>query len=232
MQYNYNGTKSASAIRIVSKLHEGMEGTKREFADACFCSERSLDTAFKVLRDCGLMHISSWKRRLGKGAQLTAYYSYGPGPDAQRPKKGRADYVHIDASLAGKEVLAVINEHGPEKVGVIHSRLTYSYEYLCKLLREMTRQKRVHIDRYERQIQGGAYSPVYAAGEGLNARKPKAIKPREASSNRKAKLIDEYGEEIASKIMRSRKQGGADKIVVDGRLIYERGPSRVRCCAV
>lgn len=80
----------AAMTRIYSALRAGVEASAYEFADSCFCVRRHAQYCLNALRDVGLAHVARWRRQTGEGSRgrpHIAVWSYGPGPDARRPRK-------------------------------------------------------------------------------------------------------------------------------------------------
>jgi hypothetical protein len=80
-------------------------------------------------------------------------------------------------------------------------------------------------DRYG-DGQSGNMAPRYAIGNQADAPKPKRVSNKVAQRNRAQRLREAYGSHIAWRMMESRHSGGADRIVIDGKTIYERGKVR------
>lgn len=83
----------------------------------------------------------------------------------------------------------------------------------------------LHISGWSRPESGhGSYAPIYSIGPGANKPKPKQLTATVKSRNRRNSLIERFGDSlIAERICRSRRNGGADRIVIDGKTIYQRG---------
>lgn len=113
-----------------------------EVAGLSCIAEQTAGRVMRDLRECGLVHISKWKRSLDVGGQPLAMWKFGWGQDAQKP----------------------------EPLGHKACNLRYWHK-------------------------------------------------------RKARVIQEHGEEVWARIRICRKQGGADKIVRSGQTVYERGPA-------
>lgn len=94
----------------------------------------------------------------------------------------------------------------------------------------LRRAKRIHISQWRRE---GSYSPVMivAAGPGVDAKKPEKRTPATSSQARRKALIERFGKETATRIMTSRADGGVDKIIRDGVVVYQRqAPRGMRRC--
>jgi hypothetical protein len=88
----------------------------------------------------------------------------------------------------------------------------------------------VHIGGWRRQFGAGARFrrplAVWHFGYGKTACRVVDNSAKSARDRRVKRLREEFGDEIASRILASRSNGGADRIVVDGRTLYERGKPR------
>ena len=103
-----------------------------------------------------------------------------------------------------------------------------SATYTSQVLRWLRDCGLCHIhSRKSRKNAGGTRLIVWKFGQGEDAPKEEVVRDFNASHRRRqARLIDQYGHETAIKILRSRANGGADRIVKDGKVIYQRGKRR------
>lgn len=87
-----------------------------------------------------------------------------------------------------------------------------------------------HIVSWRKQFGTGArgrpYSAVWVYGPGKHAERPAPESPASTQRRRAQRLVSHHGVEIASRILYSRKNGGADRIVQDGVTIYQRASPR------
>jgi hypothetical protein len=205
----------------------GWTGTKREFVAKAYTTYRGIDAPLSLLKSCGLIRIVGWTIRRGRGAHRTAIYGWGGGePDAPPPRKTTNQRFETSDSELVQRILQVLSPDPLTISGVaeavgIHIAVSGSY------LRIMRSNGLVHIARWERR---GAHPPcvVYAAGPGIDAKKPRKRTTLEASRHRRRVLIERFGPERARDIMTSRAEGGVSRIVEDGKVVWERQAARVK----
>lgn len=84
------------------------------------------------------------------------------------------------------------------------------------------------VDWIPRPDQGGTYQSVWTYGPGEHApKKTQQHRDHIAVRNKRvAKLQSVYGIEITRRILNPRRKGGASRIVIDGKTIWERGKRR------
>jgi hypothetical protein len=87
----------------------------------------------------------------------------------------------------------------------------------------------VHICKWKRKggDVGGAPLAMWQFGQAIDAPRPAALDlkacKRRHYHKRKDRIIQQFGDEVWNRIRVSRSQGGADKLVVDGKTVYQRG---------
>ena len=95
-----------------------------------------------------------------------------------------------------------------------------------KSIRTMRRHGLIHITDWVKNSNGVAVA-LYQWGEGTDAIRPRKRSRREIArvnmQKRRARLIEEYGIEAARRIIKCRRLGGAEHIVIDGKSVYRRG---------
>ena len=69
----------------------------------------------------------------------------------------------------------------------------------------------------------GPFTPVYAHGPGADAVKPAGLTNAEKGRLRRKRLKERFGSRITHRICRSRNEGGAAAIIIDGITVYRRG---------
>lgn len=215
--------QSPSAIRVWRALQNG-KYTLDELAKKASVSRRSLDNMMPTFYEAGLAHRCGWIRPSESNFHLVAVYKFGPGRNKPKPKRGiHAAAVWVDTSTAARLMVECLSTGKTHREAA--AECGYATEYARKVLRVLNEQNRVHVVGW-RMNGGGQKSPVYLAGEGENVPMPPKQSMAEASQRRRQRLRAEYGIDLAKRIDRTRKQGGPDSIVVDGKTVYRRREDR------
>jgi hypothetical protein len=96
------------------------------------------------------------------------------------------------------------------------------------LIKGMRAAGRVYIAAWDRYGDGtsGPMVPRYAIGNLPDAKRPPRTSNAEVQRNRRARLRETHGRSIACRILEPRHSGGCDRIVRDGKTIYQRGMAR------
>lgn len=123
---------------------------------------------------------------------------------------------------------AYLRDHGPSESTHIADGIFRTWKTTCAALNILHECGLIHIKTWRPVTTGGGFpAKVWAFGYGEDAQRPKARDAKEIRRNcwhkRKADVTQKYGIEVARKIFKSRNQGGADRIVIDGRTVYQRG---------
>lgn len=122
--------------------------------------------------------------------------------------------IQICGTTKGKSVKEIADEVGS------------STTYINFLVKRMLEDKILRVVAYTIPKKGGHHQKIYSSTKGENAQL-KLIGKTESNiitkKRRRAERIEKYGKRIAWKIESARSQGGADRIVIDGKTIYERG---------
>lgn len=209
-------SKSGQVIRVYKTLRESEGLTAHEIETKCFVSRRQVSRCTAMLKEVGLCHISKFIRNdLGKQGYV-AIYAYGYGVDAVRPTRNERS-TDVSQSPRAFQIVEQIEKLGelslPDVEGIPRG-------YAAELLTWLKEEKVIHVDRWE--LHGCTWRQIYVLGPGTNAKRPKALSHAVRSRRRKRKIRELYGPEIAKKIIRSRRDGGADRVVINGITVYER----------
>lgn len=111
-------------------------------------------------------------------------------------------------------------------IAEIVSRVGYSLHCTMRAINDLHKLGVIHIHSWKPANGGGFPSKRWKCWPGKDAKQP-ALIPRRTSRLKwyhgKIKRMTElYGEEVARKMVYSRNCYGADKIVIDGKTIFER----------
>lgn len=218
--------KSIQVVWVFKAIRESENGlTKPEIAEKCCVAVRSLDLMTRVLRECGLIHIGSWRINKENGYEPKAVFVFGPGEDApKRAGRPNADYVNVRGSRRADQILDHIKKVKRATARECAMALGMHETYASRLARNMRKEGLVHVDRWI--LRTGQHIPVYAIGAGKDAPYPKPKTKLQIQRDRKRRLEAQYGFEIANRIRATRREGGAERIVIDGKTVYQRGQPR------
>lgn len=102
-----------------------------------------------------------------------------------------------------------------------------SQPYAWLVARELHRCGLIHVAGWRAVTIGGGYpAKLWAFGYGVDVPKPAAKdvaeSRRKSYHKRKKDITNAYGYDVWKRIEISRARGGSDRIVVDGRIIYQR----------
>lgn len=223
----FTGDRSRLMTRIVTALHAGHRGDLHELAQRCISSPGNMEHYINKLRELGLARIVDWRRQPGAGSTWRAVWGFGEGlPDTPRPaaRGSLAKTGDISGSERGQRIMDYLAAR-PSTAPEIGQALGLSKNYTYLILRAAHRIGLVHVTGWQRAHYGMALKR-YAAGPGKDAPTPKPIPRKTINRNRHRRLIDQFGADIAKRIMASRAEGGPDVVAVDGRAIYRRGKPR------
>lgn len=223
----FTGEKSRVMVRIMQLYHTGWTGTREELAQRVYSSARNLENYLCLLRECGLSRIVAWRRNhKGRGCSWIGLYGFGDGlPNTSMPTRDCAERFDARSSKNADAVLEYLRSTGAQCVQEVATYFGWSHEYARTVLRAMREQGMAHVLGYERRTAGHPIM-IYAPGPGQDATKPRPLTSTELNRRRKQILTQKFGPEIAARIMLSRKEGGPDKIVLEGRVVHARQPPR------
>lgn len=211
--------------RLMGQIHAGVTGTRVELAERINASERSLEAYLAMLHGLGLVRAIAWDR---VGGSFRGTYGFGEGkrhhPRPTKASKGIKYGVEVACSDVAKRYMLLLRKgHNTALKMAMHTGSSTSWAR--KILRSLHTQGFAHISGWDRD---GSRPPVaiYAPGRGEDTPRPRKRTMREANAARKRKLADRYGEGIAKRILTPRKDGGPERIVVDGRTVWQRGKPR------
>lgn len=223
------GVKSHLHQRLMRILHAGGDYTKTELAVLASTTARTLDHAILLLREVGLIHIARWSHA-GGWSGLKAHYTFGPGPDAPKktpePKTGwRYSAVH------GRILRVLVRDMTPAEVA---AEIGAHPTYVAKMMRAMSAEgpeQVIHIRRWLRNYEvGGGFTRIYAPGARKNAERPVAMPSKKLNQRYRARLVRDFGRDVAARMHKSRRKGGIDTLVIDGKVAWQRRAPRGRVC--
>lgn len=181
--------------------------------------------AVQGARRAGLAHVAG-HISMGTVGGIANLWAHGPGVDATYQPKP-PDTLHngdwSTADSAGRVLARLTCGACSAKVLAAEGHLSLS---VCRrYLYQMHAAGRVRISDWLRADSvGGNYTKIWALGPGPDAERPKARSKSENYRAWRERKIKQYGPEVAKRMFISRHNGGADSIVIDGRVVYRRGP--------
>lgn len=223
-------SNSRSAIRVYRVLKEHGQISGVDLDRLAFIARRSRDGMMKVFKDCGLVHIAGWERTDKSKYRYSVIYGFGPGEDAPRNKSGVLNPSCLPSVLAHKAI-DLMSKGGTWTVEEVAKALNSSIGHASKTLRKLSRgkDKLCFVDKW--LPSKGAYIPAYRAGTERNVPRPGGKDAATKNRERRRHLKEEFGPEIARRINATRAEGGAETIVIDGRVRYKRREPRQRRAA-
>jgi hypothetical protein len=142
---------------------------------------------------------------------------------------GRPDFWH---SPTVRRALRTLEQRAPCSVLELSQAAHISRDWAGQIVRRLKREGCVYVAAWRRyagpQIDGhhgGGDTPLYRIGDAPDAPRPPRTPAADACHRYRARLKETYGTAIATKRIKSRRQGGADRLVVDGQTIYQRRAS-------
>jgi hypothetical protein len=111
-------------------------------------------------------------------------------------------------------------------------RVGYTKAHTLRVLKDLRACGLVHVSSWRRQPDGqrGYPAKLWRFGHGVDAPMPKAKdmarSVRESYHRTRKRSIEQFGIEVTRKIFVSRKRGGIDRLVIDGKTVYERKTRR------
>lgn len=219
---NFTGGSSAVMVRVMKLIHSGVNLDAWELADRAFTTRRNLDYYLSILKKCGLVRITGWKRKVGKGAAWMALYGWGGSErDEPVPRKTSDRRFDVEGSALALKIITYIKEYGPCTTAEVAYGLNLSEEHARLTMSEMRYQRAIHRTGWTKSPKLVTI-PTYSAGDGKDAPRPPKVTRCQSTANRKKRLKAKFGDEIAKAIYTSRGEGGAARIVIDGKTVYER----------
>ena len=129
--------------------------------------------------------------------------------------------------LAIPRIYNALRELGRGSNEEISAKAFCGVKHTRKVLMDLRECGLVHIADYrKRDGVGGTRIHIWQFGPGEEHEKVVVKDHIQIRRKRRRRLVSEYGVEIARRIIASRSKGGADRIVVDGKTVYQRGKPR------
>lgn len=130
-------------------------------------------------------------------------------------------------SLVAASILHALVCRGEQTIYGLSVTAHASESTIRLLVRLMRAAGVVHVSRWISSLdRGGHPSMVVAFGPGKDARKPKPLTRAENWMRWATKKRKQFGAEAANRMINSRQNGGADRVVLDGKTVYVRGAWR------
>lgn len=126
------------------------------------------------------------------------------------------------SSPACARILEVLECRGPNHKKRLAADAHTSLRNCMRRMSDLEASNIIHVDHWE--LIAGHWFAIYMLGPGISAPAPIAKPGSRALANRqhRGRLVDRFGKSIANRILSS-KQYGTERIVIDGRAVYERG---------
>jgi hypothetical protein len=114
----------------------------------------------------------------------------------------------------------------PVELSEIIRRVGYSKHCSMRAVRELHALGVIHIAAWKPADGGGFPAKLWKCWPGNDAQKPALVAKRTSRlkwyHGKIKRMTDLYGREVARKMVYSKACGGSDKIVIDGKTVFER----------
>lgn len=174
----------------------------------------------------GVVHVERYERVSPLDRQPAKIWALGPGLDAPRVVYGRGPR-HMgrwETADSAARILARLS-CGDCTIKVLVAECHLADTVARGQLRQMVAAEIVHLCGYESTDGVGGMPPkIYRLGPGKPARRKTKSKSENYRAWRQRK-IERFGHETAMAMLKSRKAGGAETIVREGRVVYRRQPA-------
>ncbi len=118
------------------------------------------------------------------------------------------------------------DQNRPIELKEIIARVGYSEHCTMRALRDLHDLGIIHIHSWKPADGGGYPAKLWKCWPGNDAKQPELVPKRTSRMkwyrNKIEKMTNLYGSKVARKMVYSKACGGVDKIVIDGKTVYER----------
>lgn len=181
---------------------------------------------FRGAHAAGVVHVARYERRSALARQPVKVWAIGPGQDAERTLYSRQERHsgRWETADSAARILARLT-CSDCTVKVLSADCHLTETIVRSQLRQMVKAGVLHLAAYASTAGIGGMPPkIYRLGPG----KPARLKAKTKSENYRAwrlRKIERYGRETAMSMLKSRKAGGAETIMREGRIVYRRQPA-------
>lgn len=219
--------------RVYDALKTGIQDCE-SISVTCRLSRANGQNMLTELGSMGLAHICGW--RLNERLRLVSRWQYGPGDHLAKPSLRKS---HLTTeTVTGRFILQVLTR--PMVMTEVAALVGSEESYIGEALRCMSRDKDspVYVHSWIRSIEtGGDCKPVYAQSPTKKRNTPrlKALSGAQWKAYRIKRARAEYADagysednvdRIIKAMFRSRNDGGALSVVVEGKTVYQRRESK------
>lgn len=214
---------SVTAMRVLATLERMPNSATSAVAAAAFTAPVYCLKLLRAFHAARLVYVSGWVRN-GTRGPYAELWSAGDGDDVPRPALAVYDWRR---QRSAQRVMTWLKTGNTGTSADIAAACAAGLSTVQIAINAMRKEKLVRVARYNRCIEGGSISPIYAWNPN---KKPDAPRPPRMTTTqwrhrRKELLKCKFGEEAAEKISRAMFWPHAKNItvVVDGRPVYRRG---------
>ncbi len=215
--------------RVYDFLKAGIQDCDSVAAE-CRVTRANGHNILTELGSLGLAHIAGW--RLNERLRLVSRWQYGPGAHVAKPSLRKA---HLTTeTVTGRFILQALTR--PMIVTEVAALVGSADDYIGKALRCMSRDhdSQVYVHSWIRSIEtGGDCKPVYFQSptrkrntprlKALSGAQWKALRIKRArAAYADAGYSEDNVDRIIKAMFRSRNDGGAVSVVVEGKTVYQR----------
>jgi hypothetical protein len=217
-------TDSPSGRVIVAALEAHAPASIETLVRLTGYQKRTVRDMVLKLHSDGRVHVAEYRHEWQYAPAPAKLWAPGPGTDAERVSRPRARSRHANwvTSDAAGRILERLT-CGDCSIKTLTVDACVSDGNARTLIGQMIAARVVHLSAWRTAAGlGGNHTQVYRLGPGREAKRPAARAKKVLYQEWRQRKIEKYGREAAGAMLRSRSYGGAERIVIDGRTVYQR----------
>lgn len=216
-----------AGLRISATLADHGPASVERLSRLTGYHHRTVRDQILAMHRAGRVHVAEYRHEYAESPAPAKLWAAGPGHDAEPAR--RPPRPARDANWATSDAAARILERltcSPCTIKTLCADCAVSDSGARPLLRQMARAGAIHLSAYLPTTGiGGMHTKLYSLGPGRAAKRPAPRGKKVLYQEWRARKIAKYGPDIAGTMLRSRNNGGAERIVIDGRTVYQRRPA-------
>lgn len=217
---------SPAGIRIAALLAEHGPASVDRMTRLTGYHARTVHTHILAMHRAERAHVAEYRYEYAESAAPAKLWAAGPGQDAEpiRRPRSRGRTVNWATSDTATRILERLS-CGDCSIKTLCIDCATGENSARTLITQMHRAGVIHLRAYLPAVGvGGMHTLIYRLGPGRDAKRPKRRGKKELYQEWRARKVARFGREIAATMLRSRSYGGAERVVIDGRTVYQRRP--------